>query len=73
MDAVRQRRFVPIVFYTGLDYKVRDLESPVVRVVEKTKGVVKLLETVKEIFNTTLPQTNRALVHHLETVQRDYM
>ena len=73
LDAVRQRRFVPVVFYTGLDYKVRDLESPVVRVVEKTKGVEELLESVKEIFNSALPQTNRALVHHLENVQRDYM
>ncbi len=73
LNAVRQRRFVPIVFYTGLDYKVRDLESPVVRVVEKSKGVEELFESVKEIFSSALPQTNRALVHHLENVQRDYM
>ena len=27
--AVRKRRFVPVVFYTGLVYKVRGMESPV--------------------------------------------
>ena len=71
--AVRARRFVPVVFYTGLDYKVRAMESPVVRIVEKTEGLPKLLLTIREIFDTALPQTNRALVHHLEAVQRDYM
>lgn len=73
LDAVRERRFVPVVFYTGLAYKVRPLESPVVRVVEKTEGLEELLKTVREVFDTSLPRTNRALVHHLETVQRDYM
>ena len=71
--AVRERRFVPVVFYTGLDYKVRAMESPVVRIVEKTEGLPKLLLTIREIFDTALPQTNRALIHHLESVQRDYM
>ena len=71
--AVRERRFVPVVFYTGLDYKVRAMESPVVRIVEKTEGLPKLLLTIREIFDTALPQTNCALVRHLESVQRDYM
>ncbi len=73
IEAVRERRFVPVVFYTGLDYKVRAMESPVVRIVEKTEGLQELLRTIREIFNTALPQTNRALVRHLESVQRDYM
>ena len=73
INAVRERRFVPVVFYTGLDYKVRSMESPVVRIVEKTEGLPILLRTIREIFDTALPQTNRALVRHLESVQRDYM
>lgn len=73
INAVRERRFVPVVFYTGLDYKVRAMESPVVRIVEKTEGLGELLRAIREIFDTALPQTNRALVHHLESVQRDYM
>lgn len=70
---VRQKRFVPVIFYTGLPNLVRHLESPLVRVVEKTQGLPELLETIKKVFETGLPQVNRALVRHLETVQRDYM
>jgi len=73
IEAVRVRRFVPVVFYTGLDYKVRDMKSPVVWVVEKTRGLEELLRTIREVFDTALLQTNRALVQHLENVQRDYM
>ena len=73
IEAVRERRFVPIVFYTGLPEKVRGMESQVVRIVEKTDGLPKLKRTIDEIFDTALPQTNRALVRHLESVQRDYM
>ena len=73
INAVRERRFVPVVFYTGLAYKVREMESPVVRIVEKTEGLEELLRTIRDIFDNALPQTNRALVRHLESVQRDYM
>ena len=70
---VRQQRFVPVIFYTGLPNLVRHLTSPLVRVVEKTEGLEKLLDTINEVFATNLPQVNRALVRHLEAVQRDYM
>jgi CheY-like chemotaxis protein len=73
LDAIRQRRFVPVVFYTGLPHLVQNLETPLIRVVEKTQGLPHLLGAVKEIFATRLPAVNRALLRHLEKVQRDYM
>lgn len=73
LQAIRGRRFVPVVFYTGLPNLVRDLEMHVVRVIEKTEGFGRLLEVVRDIFATRLPAVNRALIQHLETVQRDYM
>lgn len=73
LEAVRKRCFVPVVFYTALPHRVRELGTPVVRVVDKTDGLSRLLETVREIFATGLPAVNRALIRHLETVQRDYM
>jgi len=73
LEAIRQRRFVPVVFYTGLPRLVQALETPLIRVVEKTEGLPRLLETVRSIFATRLPAVNRALIRHLETVQRDYM
>lgn len=73
LEAIRQRRFVPIVFYTGLPHLVRHLETSLIRVIEKGSSPVPLLEAVKSIFATRLPNVNRALIRHLETVQRDYM
>ena len=73
LEEVQRRRFVPVVFYTGLGHLVDYLATPLVRIVEKTQGVSDLADVVQEIFKTGLPQVNRALVRHLETVQRDYM
>ena len=73
LDSIKQRRFIPVIFYTGLPNKVRHLETQLIRVVEKTEGVIRVLETIKEIFSTRLPFVNRVLLRHLEKVQRDYM
>jgi len=73
LEAIKQKRFIPIVFYTGVAHLVRSLETPLIKVVEKTEGLLRLQDVVKEIFATRLPAVNRALIRHLETVQRDYM
>ena len=73
LEAIKQKRFIPIVFYTGVAHLVRSLETPLIKVVEKTEGLPRLQDVVKEIFTTRLPAVNRALIRHLETVQRDYM
>ena len=73
LEAIRQRRFVPIVFYTALPRLVQDLRTPLIQVVEKTEGLPRLLEVVRGIFATRLPAVNRTLIRHMETVQRDYM
>ena len=73
LEEVQQKRFLPVVFYTGLSHLVEHLETPLVRIVEKTQGLSTLGHVVQEVFETGLPQVNRALVRHLETVQRDYM
>lgn len=73
LQAIQQRRFVPVIFYTALPHLVRDLETPLIRVVEKGASPASLLEAVRTIFTSRLPAVNRALIRHLETVQRDYM
>lgn len=73
LEAIKQKRFIPIVFYTGVAHLVRSLETPLIKVVEKTEGLPRLQDVVKEIFAARLPAVNRALIRHLETVQRDYM
>jgi CheY-like chemotaxis protein len=72
LEAIRQRRFVPVVFYSGLPRLVRHLETPLIRVVEKGQ-LPFLLDTIGEIVRTRIPSVNRALIHHLELTQRDYM
>lgn len=72
-DSIKSRRFVPVIFYTGFAYKVEDLETNLVRVIRKGEGFKKVLEVIKEILQTQLPLINRALVRHVDEVQRDYM
>jgi CheY-like chemotaxis protein len=73
LQVIQQRRFVPVVFYTALPHLVRDLETPLIRVIEKGPSPEPLLEAIKNIFTSRLPKVNRALIRHLEMVQRDYM
>lgn len=73
LESIKSRCFVPIIFYTGLPEKVRDLQSPLIKVIENTEGLPKVLSTIKEIFATRLPLVNRTLIQHAKEVQRDYM
>jgi len=73
LNAIKQRRFVPVIFYTKVSNSVRNLETPLIRVVKKLEGTRRLLEVVKEVFLTGLPAVHRALVRHMEAVERDYM
>ena len=73
LEEIQQRRFVPVIFYTGLPHLVQEHQTSIIQVVRKSEGLPRLLEVVKSIFDTPLPTVNRALIRHLETVQRDYM
>ncbi|MEG4496638.1 response regulator [Microcoleus sp. F10-C6] len=73
LEAIKRKRFIPIIFYTGVPHLVSSFETPLIKVVEKTEGFKGLQKVMKEIFTTQLPAVNRALIRHLETVQRDYM
>lgn len=73
LEQIRQRRFVPVVFWTGLPAVVADLAGPMVRVHEKTAGLATLLDAVQSLFATRLPLVNRALLRLIEEEQRRYM
>jgi len=73
LEAIKARCFIPVIFYTGLPHKVRYLETPLIRVIEKTEGLPKVLSTVEEIISTGLPLVNRELLAHVKEVQRNYM
>jgi len=61
------------VFYTGLPRLVRHLETPLIQGVEKIARLPHLLDSIRSTFATRLPAVNRALIRHLETIQRNYM
>jgi CheY-like chemotaxis protein len=70
---IRERRFVPVIFWTNLPGKVEDLEGPLVRIGNKTADLATLANSVRALFGTGLPNVNRALRHLIEDEQRRYM
>jgi CheY-like chemotaxis protein len=73
LAAIKARRFLPIIFWTGLPRKVEDLTGPLVRAVSKDSGLKNLSESVTELFSTGLPHVNRGLRRLVEEEQRAYM
>lgn len=73
LDEIRRRRFVPVVFWTGLPGTVEHLASALVRVGGKADHLGNLGEAVSGLFATGLPAVNRALRHLIEEEQRRYM
>jgi DNA-binding response OmpR family regulator len=67
-EKIRDSRFVPVIFHTAYPHKVKNLENPYVRVVERSRPR-DLLAAIKDVLETGLPQFNR----FLESEQRRYM
>ncbi len=73
-DDVRARRFVPIIFYTAVPGLVTGLaEPPFVSVVSKSAELDELLESVRAVFDSTLPAIHQALLGHVEQITREFM
>lgn len=74
---VRDRRFVPVVFHTGLTNLVdpRLIRAPFVQLVSKTDSdsTAQLRAAVNGVLTSTLPAVHRALNTHVEAVVREFM
>ncbi|MCQ4191790.1 hypothetical protein [Streptomyces parvulus] len=72
---VTQRRFVPIVFHTALPDLASDLEAPpFTTVVSKLDpDEARIRSAVIEAFDSGLPELNRALIRHVESIHREFM
>ena len=67
-------RFLPIIFYTGLPGLVDHLNNPpFIQVVPKDELPEVLLEAIRTVLSSELPAVNRALVKHVDNIQREYM
>lgn len=74
-EAIKQRRFVPVVFHTALPDLAVDLDSPpFTSVVSKLdEDEAKIRKAVIEAFDSGLPELNRALTSHVESLHRQFM
>ncbi len=72
-EAIKQRRFIPVVFHTGLPSAVQELASPVVAIVWKGEAPNVLATQIEQLISSKLPAMVRGLTAHIEQVQRDYM
>ena len=67
-------RFVPIIFHTGWPDHVRELENPpFIQIAPKDERPETLLEAIRKVFSSDLPAVNRALIKHIDKIQREYM
>jgi CheY-like chemotaxis protein len=73
LESIQSRIFLPIIFFTVLPLKLAGLSSQLIRIVDKKDGPDKLLEEIMDIFKTKLPIVNRALIRHVQDIQRYYM
>ena len=73
LQAVKKRLFIPVIFHTGLPHLAEDLKSDLVDVITKSGDLDQLLDAIKKMFETKLPQINKAITRHVEEVQRQYM
>jgi hypothetical protein len=72
-EEIRSNAFVPVIIHTNLPEGLDELKNEFVRVVPKTDGLAVLFATMKEIFDTKVPQIHRAIASHLDHALRDYM
>ena len=72
-DSIKARRFIPVIFYTAVPDRVRDLETAVVKVVPKGPGLGDLEASLKGQIDSGLLRANRELNLHFERTIRDYL
>lgn len=69
LNELKAIRFLPIVVYSAIAYKLEDQQTSFVRIVNKRESVLKVNEEINAIFSTKLPE----LVRRIDELQRSYM
>lgn len=74
LEAIKQRCFVPVIFYTALPASVKEHESDLVSVVHKTSGgMAQLKKAAASFIEAGLPLVNRKMINYFFQVQAEYM
>lgn len=69
LSVIKKSRFLPVIFYTGYPAKVKHLENPYVKVIDKGAPPDEIRKSVLSIFSTGLLDLSR----HVEEQSRIYM
>lgn len=69
LEAIKEVRFFPVIFYTGFSRKVEHLVSPVVRVVQKGEGLDLLESPIKDLIDSGVVSLRK----YIENSVKDYM
>jgi len=70
---IREKKFIPVIFFTAWPHIVRHLEGQYVKIIEKSQDPSTIIQTIKMFVDSQLPSLNRALTAHMEKQQADYM
>lgn len=65
LEKIQKTSFIPVVFYTGIAHTIKDLESPMVGVINKAEGVRQLESELNNIINSGLGLIKKKLKKHV--------
>lgn len=72
LNKIRQTAFIPVIFYTGHAYKIRELSSEIVGVVNKADGIDGLTNEFSRIISSELALIKSKIYNHLRESLRQY-
>lgn len=72
LDIIRKQAFIPVIFYTGHAYKIQDLISEVVGVVNKGAGFESLKAEIQRIVDSKIALLKGQIYSHLKESLRQY-
>lgn len=72
LEHIKSSCFIPIIFFSGLVSPIQNLESDVVRIVNKSGGVDELKKEIESIIDSKLPLIKREIDDYLNESMRSY-
>lgn len=72
LNQIRKSAFIPVIFYTGHAYKIADLVSEVVGVVNKGDGIESLVKEIERIIASKIGLIKIQIYNHLKESLRQY-
>ncbi len=72
LDKVKNTRYIPIIFYTGLVNKVNDFASEVVRIVRKSDGTDVLKSEISDLAKSGLINVRKDILNYADKTIRTF-